>query len=188
MGAPRAKWGPFLEVMIFWNFRRENTFFWVTTSYLGDFNKTLITFDLGLLVPNVVHFWSFWVFEVIGAKIIFFSFDTMLGRFQENADNFWLRVPRAKWSPFLEFIIFWNFRGENHFFWKSEMFPLFQLFLKFSLNLLEKVEIFPVKSPSKTSILQSLIYQPNHPTTDLKKYNEYFSRYYQKIWFFVKKL
>ena len=174
--------------MIFWNFRRENTFFWVTTSYLGDFNKTLITFDLGLLVPNVVHFWSFWVFEVIGAKIIFFSFDTMLGRFQENADNFWLRVPRAKWSPFLEFIIFWNFRGENHFFWKSEMFPLFQLFLKFSLNLLEKVEIFPVKLPSKTSILQSLIYQPNHPTTDLKKYNEYFSRYYQKIWFFLKKL
>ena len=169
MGAPRAKWGPFLEVMIFWNFRRENTFFWVTTSYLGDFNKTLITFDLGLLVPNVVHFWSFWVFEVIGAKIIFFSFDTMLGRFQENADNFWLRVPRAKWSPFLEFIIFWNFRGENHFFWKSEMFPLFQLFLKFSLNLLEKVEIFPVKSPSKTSILQSPKINQITTTTDLKK-------------------
>ena len=74
------------------------------------------------------------------------------------------------------------------FFWKSEIFPLFQLFLKFSSNLLEKVEIFPVKSPSKTSILQSPKYQPNHPTTDLKKYNEYFSRYYQKTWFFSQKI
>ena len=74
------------------------------------------------------------------------------------------------------------------FFWKSEIFPLFQLFLKFSSNLLEKVEIFPVKSPSKTSILQSPKYQPNHPTIDLKKYNEYFSRYYQKTWFFSQKI
>ena len=137
-------------------------------------------------MPNGVHFWSFWFFEVIGAKILFY--DIMLGRFQENAHNFWLRAPRAKWSPFLEFMIFWSFRGENHFFWKSEIFPLFQLFLKFSSNLLEKVEIFPVKSPSKTSILQSPKYQPNHPTTDLKKYNEYFSRYYQKTWFFSQKI
>ena len=112
----------------FWNFRGENPFFWVTTSYLGDFNKTLITFDLGLLVPNRVHFWSIWFFEVIEAKILFY--DIMLGRFQENAHNFWLRAPRAKWSPFLEFMIFWSFRGENHFFLEIGNFSTFPTFSK----------------------------------------------------------
>ena len=170
--------------MIFWNFRGENPFFWVTTSYLGDFNKTLITFDLGLLVPNGVHFWSFWFFEVIGAKILFY--DIMLGRFKKMLITFdWgLLEPNGVhfWS-----LWFFEVLGAKILFFGHRKF-FFQLFLKFSSNLLEKVKIFPVKSPSKTSILQSPKYQPNHPTTDLKKYNEYFSRYYQKTWFFSQKI